>query len=125
MLFSVLTKRGLNGADASRTFYGGGLREAGCPWPNSVSRVYQPHNQQRRRRKGCEPLPPLPPVQEGHFPEVKGVLLLPAERVETSPGRHSVVRRFLVSCLGNADGIFRHLYAQLRELGWERFLIQE
>jgi len=81
--------------------------------------------QQRRRRKGCEPLPPLPPVQEGHFPEVKGVLLLPAERVETSPGRHSVVRRFLVSCLGNADGIFRHLYAQLRELGWERFLIQE
>jgi len=68
--------------------------------------------QQRRRRTGCEPLPPLPPVQEGHFHEVKtGVLLLPAER-------HSVVRRFLVSCLGNADDIFRHLYAQLRELGW-------
>ena len=64
--------------------------------------------QQRRRRKGCEPLPPLPAVQEGHFHEVKtGVLLLPAERVETSPGRHSVVRRFLVSCLGNADDIFR------------------
>jgi len=82
--------------------------------------------QQRRRRKGCEPLPPLPAVQESHFHEVKtGVLLLPAERVETSPGRHSVVRRFLVSCLGNADDIFRHLYAQLRELGWERFLIQE
>jgi len=75
--------------------------------------------QQRRRRTGSEPLPPLPPVQEGQFHEVKtGVLLLPGERVETSPGRHSVVRRFLVSCLGNADDVFRHLYAQLRELGW-------
>jgi hypothetical protein len=28
------------------------------------------------------------------------------------------VRRFLVSCLGNADAIFSRLYAQLRELGW-------
>jgi len=75
--------------------------------------------QQRRRRQGCETLPPLPPVEEGQFQEVKtGVLLLPSERVETAPGRHSVVRRFLVSCLGNADDIFRHLYAQLRELGW-------
>ena len=74
---------------------------------------------QRRRRRGGETLPPLPPVAEGQFQEVKtGVLLLPSERVETSPGRHSVVRRFLVSCLGNADDIFRHLYAQLRELGW-------
>jgi len=74
---------------------------------------------QRRRRKGAEPLPPLPAVQEGQFQEVKtGVLLLPSERVETSPGRHSVVRRFLVSCLGDADAIFARLYAQLRELGW-------
>jgi hypothetical protein len=74
---------------------------------------------QRRRRQGNEPLPPLPPVEEGQFQEVKtGVLLLPSERVETSPGRHSLVRRFLVSCLGNADDIFRHLYAQLRERGW-------
>jgi len=73
----------------------------------------------RRRRQGSEALPPLPAVEEGHFQEVKtGVLLLPSERVETSPGRHSVVRRFLVSCLGDADDIFRHLYAQLRELGW-------
>jgi len=88
---------------------------------------------QRRRRKGCEPpgtrrvvngsstgvpLPPLPPVAEGQFRDVKtGVLLLPSERVETSPGRRSVVRRFLVSCLGNADAIFSRLYAQLRELG--------
>jgi hypothetical protein len=75
--------------------------------------------QQRRRRQGGATLPPLPPVEEGQFQEVKtGVLLLPSERVETSPGRHSVVRRFLVSCLGNADDIFHHLYAQLRELGW-------
>src|ERR1035437_6661209 len=36
----------------------------------------------------------------------------------TSPGRRSVVRRFLVTCLGEADEIFRRLYAQLRELGW-------
>jgi hypothetical protein len=74
---------------------------------------------QRRRRQGREPLAPLPPVEEGQFQEVKtGVLLLPSERVETSPGRHSVVRRFVVSCLGNADTIFARLYAQLRELGW-------
>src|SRR5450432_1006702 len=74
---------------------------------------------QRRRRKDGEKLPPLPAVPDGHFREVKtGVLLLPDERVETSPGRHSLVRRFLVSCLGDADAIFHRLYAQLRELGW-------
>src|ERR1039457_4320840 len=74
---------------------------------------------QRRRRTGAEPLPPLPPVKEGPFQEVKtGVLLLSSERVETSPGRHTVVRRFLGSCLGDADAIFARLYAQLRELGW-------
>ena len=73
----------------------------------------------RRRRIGAQPLPPLPPVEDGHWHEVKtGVLLLPEERVETSPGRRSVVRRFLVTGLGGADEIFRHLYAQLRELGW-------
>jgi hypothetical protein len=73
----------------------------------------------RRRRQGNEPLPPLPPVEEGQYQEVKtGVLLLPSERVETSPGRRTLVRRFLVSCLGNADDIFRDLYAQLRELRW-------
>jgi hypothetical protein len=74
---------------------------------------------QRRRRTPGQPLPPLPAVEQGHFREVKtGVLLLPAERVETSPGRRTVVRRFLVSCLGDADTIFAHLYARLRELGW-------
>lgn len=73
----------------------------------------------RRRRKDGEKLPPLPAVAEGHFREVKtGVLLLPEERVETSPGRHCLVRRFLVSCLGDADAIFHRLYGQLRELGW-------
>jgi hypothetical protein len=73
----------------------------------------------RRRRVGTDPLPALPVVEQGHFREVKtGVLLLPSERVETSPGRRSVVRRFLVTCLGEADEIFRRLYAQLRELGW-------
>jgi hypothetical protein len=73
----------------------------------------------RRRRKNGEKLPPLPAVADGHFREVKtGVLLLPDERVETSPGRHSLVRRFLVSCLGDADAIFHRLYGQLRELSW-------
>ena len=73
----------------------------------------------RRRRKQEEILPPLPVIEEGRFREVKtGVLLLPSERVETSPGRRSVMRRFLVTCLGDADAIFARLYAQLRELGW-------
>jgi hypothetical protein len=74
---------------------------------------------QRRRRGGQEKLPALPPVEQGQFRDVKtGVVLLPTERVETSPGRHSLVRRFLVTCLGDADDIFRHLYARLRELAW-------
>lgn len=73
----------------------------------------------KRRRQGDAPLPPLPPIEEGRFREVKtGVLLLPGERVETSPGRRSVVRRFLVTCLGDAGAIFARPYAQLRELGW-------
>ena len=42
-----------------------------------------------------------PAAKDGHFQEVKtGVLLLPQERVEISPGRRCLVRRFLVSCLG-------------------------
>jgi hypothetical protein len=73
----------------------------------------------RRRRQGDAPLPPLPPVEEGHFREVKtGVLLLPAERVETSPGRRSVLRRVLCTCLGEADRIFDRLWARLHELAW-------
>lgn len=74
---------------------------------------------QRRQRRNGETLPPLPPVEEGQFQEVKtGVVLLPSERVETSPERRSLVRRFLVSCLGSADDIFRQLNSQLRELRW-------
>ena len=73
----------------------------------------------RRRRVAGQPSIELPPIEEGHFREVKtGVLLRPDERVESSPGRRSVVRRFLVTCLGDADEIFRRLYGQLRELGW-------
>ena len=73
----------------------------------------------RRRLQAGEQPEPLPTVDEGRFREVKtGVLLLPNERVETSPGRRSLVRRFLVSCLGDADTVFSHLWARLRELGW-------
>jgi len=46
------------------------------------------------------------------------VLLLPAERVALSPERHALVRRVLVTCLGDADAIFSRLWAQLLELGW-------
>jgi hypothetical protein len=75
--------------------------------------------QRRRRDATGAPLPPLPPVDAGQFREVKtGVLLLPAERIEPSPGRHALLRRFLVSCLGDADGIFSRLWARLQELGW-------
>jgi hypothetical protein len=76
--------------------------------------------QKQRRRRGSESLlPPLPAVEEGRFREVKtGVLLLPEERVESSPGRHSLVHRWLVSCLGNADAIYAQVWAKLRELGW-------
>lgn len=73
----------------------------------------------RRRHQPGHPLPPLAAIEDGHFREVKtGVLLSPDERVETSPGRHSLVRRFLVTCLGDADAIFARLYARARELGW-------
>ena len=67
----------------------------------------------RRRRKGQEKLP-LALVEKGQFRDVKSaVLLRPEDRVETSPERRS-----LVTCLGNADDIFRHAYAQLRESAW-------
>jgi hypothetical protein len=73
----------------------------------------------RRRSRPDEVLPSLPAVEEGHFREVKtGVLLLPSERVESSPGRRSVVRRVLVTCLGHADQVFERLWSKLLELGW-------
>ena len=78
----------------------------------------QVRTKRRRLEAGKQP-EPLPAVEEGHFREVKtGVLLLPSQRVESSPGRHSLVRRFLVSCLGDAETVFNHLWGQLRELGW-------
>jgi hypothetical protein len=79
----------------------------------------QVRKKRRRRPADGSPLPALPPVEEGQFREVKtGVLLRPEERVETHPGRHSLVRRFLVTCLGNADAIFSRLWAELEQLGW-------
>ena len=79
----------------------------------------QVHNHRRRRKTAEEVLPPLPPVEDGHFREVKtGVLLLPTERTAPSPGRRSLVRRVLVTCLGNADRIFDHLWTKLMMLSW-------
>jgi len=73
----------------------------------------------RRRTTPDEILPALPPIDDGHFREVKtGVLLIPAERVALSPTRHTVVRRVLVTCLGTADQLFTRLWAQLAELQW-------
>jgi hypothetical protein len=73
----------------------------------------------RRVREGDALRPALPPVTEGQFREVKtGVLLRPIERVEASPGRHTLVRRVLVTCLGDADALFTRVWAHLREAGW-------
>jgi hypothetical protein len=79
----------------------------------------QVRQQRRRRPDDGSPLPALPRVEEGQFREVKTAVLLRAdERVETSPGRHALLRRILVTCLGDADAIFSQLWAQLQELGW-------
>jgi hypothetical protein len=73
----------------------------------------------RRRPTADTPLPPLPPVEEGHFREVKtGVLLQPPERVAVSPERRTLVRRIVVTCLGDADALFTRLWAQLQTAGW-------
>lgn len=73
----------------------------------------------RHRTTADEVLPPLPPVEDGHFREVKtGVLLLPTQRTEPSPGRRALVRRVLVTCLGNADHVFDLLWSKLLVLGW-------
>ena len=79
----------------------------------------QVRSKRRRRKTAEEVLPPLPRVEEGHFREVKtGVLLLPADRVRLSPERRALVRRLLVTCLGNADMLFGRLWAELVERGW-------
>jgi len=76
----------------------------------------------RRRRRFTSPADrrvPLPPVDAERFREVKtGVLFQGHERCEASPGRRSVVRRVVVTYLGDADGLFRRLWARLQELGW-------
>ena len=82
-----------------------------------VGMQVRPHR--RRFTTPEQRLVPLPKVEEGHFREVKtGVLFQAGERFESSPGRHTVVRRVLVTCLGNADMIFSHLWARLTGLGW-------
>lgn len=79
----------------------------------------QVRTKRRRRKTAQEVLPPLPPVEDGHFREVKtGVILLPSDRTEPAPGRRSLVRRVLVTCLGNADQIFDHLWTKLVLLSW-------
>ncbi len=79
----------------------------------------QVRKHRRHRKSKQENLPPLPPVPDDRFHEVKtGLLLLPSERLETSPGRRSVLRRVLVTCLGDADELFNHLWAQMQTLGW-------
>lgn len=73
----------------------------------------------RRRRSPDEQLEPLPPVEDGHWREVKsGVLLLPDERARSPSGRRSVLRRVVVSCLGSADTLFERVRAKLVELSW-------
>jgi hypothetical protein len=73
----------------------------------------------RHRKTPDEVLPPLPPLEDSGFSEVKtGVILLPAERTQPSPGRRALVRRILVTCLGDADAIFSRLWAELCERGW-------
>jgi hypothetical protein len=79
----------------------------------------QVRSQRRRRKTPEEVLSPLPVVEEGHFREVKtGVLLVPDDRVQLSPERRTLVRRVLVTCLGNADVLFARLWAELSERGW-------
>lgn len=78
----------------------------------------QPRTTRRRRPSKTTPLPPLPPVADGTFREVKtGVLLQPADRV-TLPERAGLVRRVVVTGLADADALFRQVTAQLRERGW-------
>jgi hypothetical protein len=79
----------------------------------------QVRSKRRRRKTPEEVLSPLPVVEEGHFREVKtGVLLVPDDRVQLSPERRALVRRVLVTCLGNADVLFACLWAELSERGW-------
>lgn len=72
----------------------------------------------RRRPTKTTALPPLPPVLDGTFREVKtAVLLQPTDRVAL-PDRAALVRRVVVTGLTDADGLFRQVSAALRERGW-------
>lgn len=79
----------------------------------------QVHPKRRKAPVNGEPLPPLPKVEEGHFREVKtGVLYLAQDRTSSRPGRQDLVKRLLVTCLGNADMAFGLLWSKLASLGW-------
>lgn len=115
--------------EASARYHADGRSETPAPAADAPSVIVagvdgcalgmQVRTRRRRRKAADEVLPPLPAVEDGHFREVKtGVLLLPAERFEPSPGRHCVVRRVLVTCLGDADTVFSRLWARIAELCW-------
>jgi hypothetical protein len=79
----------------------------------------QVRTHRRRRKNAEEKLAPLGKVEDKGFREVKtAVLLLPSERMESSPGRRSVLRRVLVTYLGQADEVFDRLWARLQVMGW-------
>lgn len=75
----------------------------------------------RKKRSGTKKASsPHAAPQPSEFREVKtGVLMLPAERIEPSPGRRSVLRRVVVTCLGDADALFARLWSAMCELGWQ------
>jgi hypothetical protein len=80
----------------------------------------QTRSTRRRRPTKTTPFPPLPPVLDGTFREVKtAVLLQPTDRVAV-PGRATLVRRVVVTGLTDADGLFGQVTAALRERGWLR-----
>lgn len=100
-----------------------------CPEPEVVPDVVllEPdgaalgmQRKKRKKRKGAEAETATKAApQPSEFREVKtGVLMLPAERVETSPGRRSVLRRVVVTCLGDADALFARLWSAMCEQGW-------
>jgi len=109
--------------------YHGDTNTEPSPGPDAVDAIIlgvdgcalgmQVREERRHRKSPDQVLEPLPPVEDGHFREVKtGVLLVPTERTTPSPGRRSVLRRALVTCLGSADIVFERLWAKLQQLGW-------
>ncbi len=120
--------------DQALSLYHGDARTP-CPEPDSAPDIVllEPdgaalgmQRPTRKKRSGAEgkaddETAPKAVPQPSEFREVKtGVLMLPAERVETSPGRRSALRRVLVTCLGDADMLFARLWSSMCELGWNR-----